>query len=147
MAEATVSNTVKCRFESDPGHDLAVSLVGPVVLLALLRLVAGASLAALHSDLACGSMGNWLVERRLSQVASRLKALRAELAVIDEQMIHLGDDADDQEIRALVSETAGASFEARDARRHVDAHAKHRAKVIEEIASLEIRQDELLDRM
>jgi predicted nucleic acid-binding Zn-ribbon protein len=92
-------------------------------------------------------MGNWLVERRLSQVSDRLKSLRAELAVIDEQMIHLGDDADDQEIRALVSETPGASYEARDARRHVDALAKHRAKVVEEIASLERRQDDLLDRM
>lgn len=92
-------------------------------------------------------MGKWLVERRLSQVSVRLKSLRSELAVIDEQMVHLGDDADDQAIRALVSETAGASYEARDARRHVDAHAKHRAKVIEEIASLELRQDELLDSM
>lgn len=92
-------------------------------------------------------MGSWLVERRLSQVASRLKMLRAELAVIDEQMVYLGGDADDQEIRALVAETAGASFEARDARRHVDAHAKHRAKVVAEIASLELRQDELLDRL
>ena len=45
-------------------------------------------------------MGNWLVERRLSQVAIRLKSLRTELSVIDEQMIHLGDDADDQAIRA-----------------------------------------------
>jgi len=92
-------------------------------------------------------MGNWLLERRLSQTAARLKTLRSELAVIDEQMIHLGDDADDQEIRALVAETAGASFEARDARRHVHAHAKHRAKVVAEIAGLEARQDELLDRM
>lgn len=92
-------------------------------------------------------MGNWLVERRLSQVATRLKSLRSELAVIDEQMIHLGDDADDQAIRALVSETAGASHEARDAQRHVDRLAKHRAKVAEEIAALEQRQDELLDRM
>jgi 3-deoxy-D-manno-octulosonate 8-phosphate phosphatase KdsC-like HAD superfamily phosphatase len=92
-------------------------------------------------------MGNWLVERRLSQVSTRLKSLRAELAVIDEQIGYLGDDADDQEIRALVSETAGASYEARDARRHVDAHAKHRAKVVAEIAELEARQDDLLDRM
>jgi len=92
-------------------------------------------------------MGTWLVERRLSQVATRLKSLRSELSVIDEQLIHLGDDADDQAIRALVSETAGASFEARDARRHVEALAKHRAHVVEEIASLEVRQDELLDRM
>ena len=92
-------------------------------------------------------MGNWLVERRLSQVAVRLKSLRSELSVIDEQLIHLGDDAEDQAIRALVSETAGASYDARDARRHGDALAQHRAKVVEEIAALEVRQDELLDRM
>jgi chromosome segregation ATPase len=92
-------------------------------------------------------MGNWLVERRLTQVSDRLKSLRAEVAVIDEQLRHLADDADDQEIRALVSETPGASYEARDARRHVDALARHRAKVVGEIAALERRQDELLDRM
>ena len=92
-------------------------------------------------------MGNWLVERRLSQVSARLKTLRTDLAVVDEQLIHLGDDAEDQEIRALVSETAGASYEARDARRHVDALARHRAKIVEEISSLERRQDDLLDKM
>ncbi len=92
-------------------------------------------------------MGSWLVERRLSQVSSRLKTLRAELAVVDEQLAHLGDDADDQAIRALVSETAGASFEARDAQRHVDSMRKHRSHVVGEIADLELRQDELLDRM
>lgn len=92
-------------------------------------------------------MGSWLVERRLSQVASRLKSLRSELAVIDEQLLQLADDAEDQEIRALVAETAGASFEARDARRHVEALGKHRAHVVAEIATLETRQDELLDRM
>jgi hypothetical protein len=92
-------------------------------------------------------MGSWLVERRLSQTASRLKTLRSELAVIDEQLVHLGDDAEDQEIRALVAETASASFEARDARRHVDRLSGHRAKVVEEIAALEARQDELLDRL
>ncbi len=92
-------------------------------------------------------MGNWLVERRLLQVSVRLKSLRSELAVIDEQLAHLADDADDQAIRALVSETAGASYEARDARRHVEALAKHRAHVVEEVAKLEVRQDELLDRL
>jgi len=93
------------------------------------------------------TMSAWLVERRLSKVSSRLKSLRVELSVIDEQLSHLGDDADEQAIRALVSETAGASFEARDAQRHVDALAKHRVHVVEEIASLEQRQDDLLDRM
>jgi chromosome segregation ATPase len=121
-----------------------VSLVGPAVLLARRRLVALTVVSAL---LAWPPMGNWLVERRLTQVSDRLKSLRAELSVIDEQLIHLGDDAEDQEIRALVSETPGASHEARDARRHVEALAKHRSKVVEDIASLERRQDELLDRM
>ena len=92
-------------------------------------------------------MGSWLVERRLTQVGSRLKTLRAELGIIDEQLGHLGDDADDQAIRALVAETPGASFEARDAQRHLDAMLKHRAHVQSEIAGLERKQDELLDRM
>lgn len=92
-------------------------------------------------------MGTWLVERRLSQVAARLKSLRSELSVIDEQLMHLVDDADDQAIRALVAETAGAFSDARDARRHVDVLGKHRAHVADEIAQLETRQDELLDRM
>ncbi len=92
-------------------------------------------------------MGSWLVERRLSKVATRLRSLRGELAVIDEQLLHLAEDADDQELRALVSETAGASFEARDARRHVESMQRHRAHVVAEIAALERRQDELLDEM
>ena len=50
-------------------------------------------------------MGNWLLERRLSQNAARLKSLRAELAQIDEQLAVFADDADDSAIRALVSET------------------------------------------
>jgi 3-deoxy-D-manno-octulosonate 8-phosphate phosphatase KdsC-like HAD superfamily phosphatase len=92
-------------------------------------------------------MGSWLVERRLTQVGARLKSLRTELGIIEEQLGHLGDDADDQAIRALVSETPGASFEARDARRHVEAMLKHRAHVLSEIAGLEQKQDDLLDRM
>jgi len=92
-------------------------------------------------------MGRWMLERRLTKVSTRLRSLRAELAVIDEQMQHLTDDADDQAIRALVSETASSSFEARDAQRHVDALGRHRSHVVEEIASLEQRQDDLLDQL
>ena len=79
-------------------------------------------------------------------MASRLRELRAELAVLDEQLLHLDMDAEEQEIRSLVSETAGAVADARDARRHVDVLAKHRAKVVEEIEALEAKQDELLDQ-
>ncbi len=92
-------------------------------------------------------MGNRLVERRLSKTGARLKSLRAELSVIDEQLLYLGDDAEDQAIRALVSETPGAGAEARDAQNHVDAMRRHRAHVVDEIAELEARQDELLDKL
>ena len=92
-------------------------------------------------------MGRWLTERRLSNVASRLKSLRAELAIIDEQLLYLGDDADDQAIRALVAETAGSSFEARAAQGSYENMSRHRGRVVEEIAQLEVRQDELLDQM
>jgi hypothetical protein len=88
-----------------------------------------------------------MVERRLSQVATRLKSLRDELALIDEQLDHLATDADDQAIRALVSETPGAAAEANDARKHADAMASHRAHIVSTIAELEQRQDELLDKL
>ena len=92
-------------------------------------------------------MGSWLVERRLTKVASRLRSLRAELSIIDEQLVHLGGDAEDQAIRDLVSETAGSSFEARAAQGSFDAMRRHRQRVVDELTDLERQQDELLDRL
>jgi len=92
-------------------------------------------------------MGSWLLERRLSQNAARLKSLRTELAQIDEQLAVFADDADDSAIRALVSETPGAAFEANDARKHADAMSRHRQHVIDTIVELEHKQDELLDKL
>ena len=111
-AEAAVSNTVQCGFESHPGH-----------------------------------MVTWLVQRRLAQTSQRLTSLRAELRQIDEQLDFVADEADNQAIRALVSETPGASHEANDARKHADAMRKHRQHVVDNIRDLEARQDELLDKM
>ena len=92
-------------------------------------------------------MAAWLVERRLSQIAVRLKSLRDELAMIDEQLDHFATDADDLAIRALVSETPGAAFDANDARKHADAMSRHRDHIVATIAELEQRQDELLDKL
>jgi hypothetical protein len=92
-------------------------------------------------------MAAWLVERRLSQVSVRLRALRDELSMIDEQLAHFDADADDTAIRALVSETPGAVFESNDARKHADAMARHREHVVRTIGELEQRQDELLDKL
>jgi cell division septum initiation protein DivIVA len=92
-------------------------------------------------------MGSWLVERRLARVAARLRALRAELATIDEQIPYFADDADDLAVRALVSEAPSASHESRDAQKHADAMRRHRERVVSDIAELEARQDRLLDEL
>ena len=67
-----------------------------------------------------------MLQRRLVDVSDRLKRLRAELAVTDEQVAFLEDEADDARLRALVAETPLADVEARDARRHADTLARHR---------------------
>jgi hypothetical protein len=92
-------------------------------------------------------MSRSLVERRLSEVSTRLRALRAELAVSDEQLAVLADAADDARLRALVSETPVAGREHHEAQRHAEAMARHRAELAAELARLEATQDELLDRL
>ena len=92
-------------------------------------------------------MSRWLLERKLSDVGGRLKSLRDELAVIDEQLAALADTADDHRLRALVSETPVADREFRDAQRHADAMARHRGELIAQIGKLESTQDDLLDRL
>jgi hypothetical protein len=92
-------------------------------------------------------VANWLVERRLKQASVRLRRLREELRVIDEQLAHLADEAGDMGIRSLVAETPGAAYEYHHAQAHADAMAKQRAHVVAAISELERRQDVLLDRM
>ena len=88
-----------------------------------------------------------MIERRLFEVAERMRALRDELRVADEQLAVLADAADDARIRALVSETPLAGREHTEAQRHADAMARHRADVVQQLADLERTQDELLDRL
>jgi uncharacterized protein YbaP (TraB family) len=92
-------------------------------------------------------MSRWLVEKRLSQAAERLKQLRAELKVIDEQLAFLTEAADDARLRALVSETPLADREHREAQKHVEAMNRHRTTVVSTIQELERSQDPLLDRL
>lgn len=92
-------------------------------------------------------MSRAMVERRLGEVASRLKQLREELAIADEQLAQLADEADDARLRALVSETPIAQQENREAQKHADAMRRHRSDVVHEITQLERTQDELLDRL
>jgi chromosome segregation ATPase len=88
-----------------------------------------------------------MVERRLIEVGDRLRALRGDLQVADEQLGHFTEEAEDARIRAMVSETPLAAKEHREAARHAEAMARHRQTVHAEITELERQQDELLDRL
>ncbi len=92
-------------------------------------------------------MSKWLVERKLSEAAERLRQLRAELGVVDEQLTFLADAADDARLRAMVSETPMADKEHREAQKHADAMTRHRSQLVAQIAELEKAQDELLERL
>jgi len=92
-------------------------------------------------------MSRWLVERRLSESAERLKRLRTELAVVEEQLAFLAEAADETRLRALVSETPLADKEHREAQKHADAMARHKADLLTEVRDVERTQDELLDRL
>lgn len=92
-------------------------------------------------------MSQSILQRRLVDVSERLKRLRTELVVTEEQVAFLEDEADDARLRALVAETPLGDVEARDARRHADALARHRDALAGSISELEREQDALLDRM
>jgi hypothetical protein len=92
-------------------------------------------------------MSRSLVERRLSDLSARLRQLRDDLAVSEEQLAQLAETADDARLRSLVSETPLADREHHEAQRHAEAMQRHRAGLLDDIARLEQTQDELLDRL
>ena len=87
-----------------------------------------------------------LIERRLFDVAQRLKRAREELSVIEEQLAVLSETADELRIRSLVSETPLAHREYAEAQRHADAMERSRRVVEADVAELLVTQDQLLDR-
>ena len=94
-----------------------------------------------------GSMPHTLLKRHLIDVSDRLKRLRAELAVTDEQCLFFESEAEDARLRSLVSETPLAEAEAREFRRHADAQSRHRDSLRRAVRELESEQNALLDRM
>ena len=67
------------------------------------------------------------LERRLSDAHDRLVRARAELAVLDEQLVVVNEIADDTRLRALVAETPVAAKEHDEASRHASAMLQTRA--------------------
>lgn len=92
-------------------------------------------------------VGRALIERRLRDVSGRLKTVSRDLAVAEEQLAQLVDEADDARMRALVSETPVAEHEHRETQRHADAMRRSRDALAAEVHKLEVAQDDLLDRL
>ena len=86
------------------------------------------------------------IERRLRTISKQLRSARDDLAVTEEQLIQLADEADDARLRALVAETPLAEREHRKASRPADRLRKHRDALSVKIAALDAEQDERLDR-
>lgn len=91
-------------------------------------------------------MSFW-IERKLRAGTQRLAAATRELAVLDEQILSLRDDADDLETRAIVTGSGRDDYHRRDAAGHVEAVDRQRQRLRQRIADLEREQDELLDRL
>lgn len=91
-------------------------------------------------------MGSWLVERRLRRTVVRLRELRDELRIADDQLLSLRSDADDLGIDAAIG-VVGATGEHRRAAEQAAAMEAHRRHLVSSIAALEARQDQLLDQM
>jgi hypothetical protein len=88
-----------------------------------------------------------MLQRRLVDVSERLRRLRGELAVTEEQLVFLEDEADDARLRALVAEIPAADRDSRETRRQADALGRHRDVLRASIEELRIEQDALLDKM
>jgi predicted nucleic acid-binding Zn-ribbon protein len=87
------------------------------------------------------------IERRLSDGQKQLQRARAELAVLDEQLLVVNEMADDTRLRALVAETPVAAKEHDEASRQASAMLRTRQSLVERIADLERRQNDLLERL
>lgn len=92
-------------------------------------------------------MSQSILKRRLVDVSGRIKRLRAELSVTEEQLAFLEEEAEDARLRALVAETPLGEAEARESRKHADAMVRQRDALARSIAALLREQDDLLDRM
>jgi hypothetical protein len=88
-----------------------------------------------------------MVERRLVDTAQRLKQLKADLQVAEEQLAHFTDQAEDARIRSLVSETPLADKEHREARKHAESMQRYQSDLVEEIVQVEDQQNQLLDQL
>tara|TARA_Y100000748_G_scaffold200104_1_gene167672 strand:+ start:164 stop:457 length:294 start_codon:yes stop_codon:yes gene_type:complete len=88
-----------------------------------------------------------LLKKKLADTALRLRQLREELKVAEEQLTHFSDEADEARLRSLVSETPLADQKHREANKYAESMKRHKNMLQNEIERVEALQNELLDQM
>jgi hypothetical protein len=87
------------------------------------------------------------VERRLRDTEAKLVRAREELALLEEQAMSFNDDADEAQVRAVVSETPLAEREWHEASRHAEVVARSIARARQRVTDLERAREELSGRL
>lgn len=84
------------------------------------------------------------MERRIRDLQLRIKAAREEVAVLDEQIEVLAEDAEDTRVRWLVSDSPLAERESIDAHRHLELAKRAASALRAEIDRCVADRDRLL---
>ena len=87
------------------------------------------------------------IEKRLLGVSLRINKEKEELLVAEEQLISLLNEADEESIRCLVSETPLSDHDRRDTARQAENMESYCQGKRNEISRLEDMQDQLLDKL
>ena len=73
--------------------------------------------------------------------------LRAEMAVLDEQIAVIDDEVEELRVRAMVSETPLAVREHAEASRHAELAHRAKSEEMEQVVRLEAERDALLSEI
>ena len=87
------------------------------------------------------------IQKSLAAIGDRIAKARADLKIVEEQVLFQMDVVEETNTRMVVSETPLADREYRIAREDLNRLEKERERVTEEIAELQREQDRLLDLM
>ena len=87
------------------------------------------------------------VEHKLKALTKDMAQLRSDLEIVNEQLAHFEDEAEDARLRSLVSETPQAAKIYRDAAATAAAFRRDRDHKSHQLKRLEQQQDDLLDQL
>lgn len=87
------------------------------------------------------------VRRKIQDLHGRVVTLRAEVAVLDEQIESMDTEVEELRVRAIVSETPLAVKEHAEAARHAELAHRARSEYAEELTRCEAKRDELLGEL